>query len=244
MASKKTCYIISQIGKPESNEREWANFIRDNIIEPVVTECDYEVPARADDPEKDLIMIDIIEQMFTADLVIADLTDYNPNVFYELGLRHCSQKPAIHLIRKDQSPPFDLGGNKAIFISKEHLDVIQAREDIKGRIKAIEKNPKQFFSHVQLYIQLKNLNLFKETQTGKDEVIVNGFLQLIAVFKTLSETQKELYEELVEKPKRVRAELSSPSYGLLKQIAMGLYNEPPKHPIIAALEEIPEKKQQ
>ena len=205
MANKKTCYIISQIGEPDSKERKWADFVREHIITPVVTDCGYEVPARADDPEKDLIMTDIIEQMFDSDLVVADLTGNNPNVYYELGIRHCAQKPAIHLIRSSESPPFDLGGNKAIFISTEHLDVVQAIKDIKERIKAIEKNPKQFFSQVQLHIQLKKLDLFKQTQEGKDDLLINGILQLTESYQILSEMQKKLYHELVEKQKDPRA---------------------------------------
>jgi len=205
MANKKTCYIISQIGKPDSKEREWANFVREHIITPAVTDCGYEVPARADDPQKDLIMTDIIEQMFLSDLVVADLTDNNPNVYYELGIRHCAQKPAIHLIRNTESPPFDLGGNKAMFISTEHVDVIKAIKDIQERIKAIEKNPKQFFSQVQMYIQHKNLEVFKQTQAGKDDLLVNGMYQLTESFQTLSEMQKQIYYEVVEKPQQRRS---------------------------------------
>lgn len=206
MAVKKTCYIISQIDEPDSKEREWANFVREHIITPAVTDCGYEKPARADDPDKDLIMTDIIEQMFDADLVVADLTDCNPNVFYELGIRHCAQKPAIHLIKNGQSPSFDLGGNKAIFIGEEHLSVIQAIKDIKDRIKAIESNPKQFYSQVQLHMQLKQLDIFKERQTGKDKVLIEELKTLVQSVGLQTSMIRNLEQELVVKPsKRFRA---------------------------------------
>jgi len=207
METQKTCYIISQIGAPDSEERGWADFVREYIITPSVTDCGYEVPARADDPEKDLIMTDIIEQMFNSDLVIADLTGNNPNVYYELGIRHCAQKPAIHLIRNGESPPFDLGSNKAIFFSKEHLDVVQAVADIKERIKAIESNTKQFFSQVQIHIQLNKLDLFKKTREGKDDLLVNGMLQLTESFQTLLEMQKKLHSELIRRTRSPRSTL-------------------------------------
>jgi len=203
MAGKKTCYIISPIGAPDSNVRKWADFIRDEIVKPAVTDCGYETPARADDPHIDLIMPDIIKQMFEADLVIADLTGYNPNVFYELGIRHCAQKPAIHLINSEQSPPFDLGGNKAIFVDDKHLTVKKAIADIKERIEAIVKEPKQFYSQVQLHIQYKQLELFKKSQTGKDEILkilVESVTTLMQTIGLQTGMIREL-KEVVAKPK-------------------------------------------
>lgn len=200
MADKKACYVIGWIGDPETEERKWADFVREHIITPPVTVCGYQEPARADDPDKDLIMTDIIERMFDADLVIADLTGFNPNVFYELGIRHCAQKPAIHLIKIGQSPPFDLGGNKAIFIDRDHEKVIAATSEIEKRIKAIEKDPKQFYSQVQYHIQYRQLELFKKSQTGKDKVLIEALTTLMHSAGLQSGMIRELHKELVEKP--------------------------------------------
>jgi nucleoside 2-deoxyribosyltransferase len=201
MAGEKTCYIIGQIGDPDTVERKWADFVRDEIVEPAVTASGYKAPTRADDPDVDLIMPDIIKQMFGADLVIADLTDFNPNVFYELGIRHCAQKPAIHLIRTGQSPSFDLGGNKAIFVDDKHVTVKNAISDIQRRIKAVEKDPKQFYSQVQQYIKHKQLELFKESQIGKDEILFETLLELTRSIGLQTGFIRELQKELVEKPK-------------------------------------------
>lgn len=197
MSNAKTCYIIGPIGKPDTPVRAWADFVREHIIKPVLTDCGYAEPARADDPEKELIMLDIIAQMFNADLVVADLTDYNPNVFYELGIRHCAKKPVIHLIKDDQKPPFDLGGNKAIFISRDYEKVIAAVSDIGERIKVIEKNSEQFYSQVQVHIQMNQLELFKESKTGFEQSIVEGMATLLRLGTTHTETLKQLYEEII-----------------------------------------------
>ena len=53
-----------------------------------------------------------------ADLVVADLTEANPNVYYELALRHATAKPFIHLARDRTKLPFDLKVMDVIFISK------------------------------------------------------------------------------------------------------------------------------
>jgi hypothetical protein len=41
----------------------------------------------------------MIADILHADLVVADLTDLNPNAFYELGIRHSAEMPAIHIVK-------------------------------------------------------------------------------------------------------------------------------------------------
>ena len=55
-----------------------------------------------------LITKAIIEQIITADLVIADLTGNNPNVFYELAIRHSYRKPTIQIVKGEIDIPFDV----------------------------------------------------------------------------------------------------------------------------------------
>lgn len=207
MAGKKTCFIICPIGKPDSEERNWANSVRKNIIEPAVTECGYEKPIRSDDPDTGLLMVEIIEQMFEADLVVADLTYYEPNVFFELGIRHCAQKPVIHLIKAGEKIPFDIEENKAISLDKEYDKVLSTREEIKQRIKAIHSKPMQFYTQVQQYIELKQLKLFKKSQTGTDGVILEALANVLSSVSIQRELINNLHKELVEKPKQL------PTYG-------------------------------
>lgn len=204
MSNAKTCYIIGPIGDPDTPVRAWADFVRKHIIEPVATECGYEKPARADDPDKGLIVQDIIEQMFEANLVVADLTDHNGNVYYELGLRHCAQKPAIHIIKKGQIPLFDLGTNKVIFIGEEHLIVEKAKEDIKSRIKAIEKIPDEFYSHVHMHIQLKHLKIFEKSNLKINEAMLDLFKGMVAIEGKRGEQLNLLVDELITKPQQSR----------------------------------------
>lgn len=208
MVDKRTCFIIGPIGEPNSKERTWANFLRDNIIKPAVTSCGYAEPARADDPDTTLIMPAVIEQMFEAGLVVADLTDSNENVYYELGIRHCAQKPSVHLIKTDQKPSFDLGDNQAIFVDETHIRVVQAVEDIKKRIKAIEKNPEKFLSQVQVYMTLKQFDVFKKVGNTRDKLIVRALTTLIQSISLQTSRLNKLYDELVEKPKQMTEQTS------------------------------------
>ena len=55
------------------------------------------------------IIDDILESIENADIIIADLTGNNPNVFYELGRAHEKNKVVIQICQKGQKIPFDLG---------------------------------------------------------------------------------------------------------------------------------------
>jgi len=197
MSDTKTCYIIGPIGEPDSPQRQWADFLRDHVIEPVVTTCGYAKPERADDPHTDsMIMPGVVAQMFEADLVVADLTGDNPNVYYELGIRHCARKPVIHVKRTGEKIPFDLGGNKAIPVDDKHLAVMKAIEDIKARIHAIHENPNEFFSHVHQYLMLKKVDA-QVLESGTMEKNIGGVLTGMAASLTqMAELQRKTYDEL------------------------------------------------
>ena len=54
------------------------------------------------------------EAIFQWDLCVAVLTFLNPNVFYELALRHCVGLPVICLIERGQSLPFNVSDMRVI----------------------------------------------------------------------------------------------------------------------------------
>ncbi|MCY4482640.1 MAG: hypothetical protein OXC12_07180 [Spirochaetaceae bacterium] len=71
---------------------------------------------RADDVFRPgIILQDIINSLLDADLVIAEVTPPNPNVFYELGYAHALAKPTVLLARRGGELPFDISGYRVIF---------------------------------------------------------------------------------------------------------------------------------
>lgn len=65
------------------------------------------------------ILKDIVESIINADLIIADLTDLNPNVLYELGIAHTVQKPTVLITQNIDEIPFDLKTYRVIPYSNE-----------------------------------------------------------------------------------------------------------------------------
>jgi hypothetical protein len=110
----KVCFYISPIGEPASEERRHADFMMEYIIQPAVKEFGLSV-VRADKIGKPgMIGKQVIQHILYARLVIADLSFHNPNVFYELCLRHATRLPTVQVKREVDKIPFDLNQYRTI----------------------------------------------------------------------------------------------------------------------------------
>ena len=139
----KTCFIISVIGEEGSPERKTADDKYEIVFAPVLQEAGYE-PIRADKAGMPgSISYDIIRRLVESDLVIADISIENPNVFYELAIRNAAKKPVIVFRRDDQKMPFDIYDSRAITIDMQDPRIWpQAKNELQQQIAEVEKDPK------------------------------------------------------------------------------------------------------
>ncbi|MFY0613059.1 MAG: hypothetical protein JXQ99_16130 [Hyphomicrobiaceae bacterium] len=110
----KQCFVISPIGEEGSDIRRAADMVLNVCIVPALCEVGFNC-VRADEiSSPGMINDQIIKAIVESPLVVADLSTLNPNVFYELGLRHAAKKPCIHLVDQGTRLPFDASGYRAI----------------------------------------------------------------------------------------------------------------------------------
>ena len=103
--SERTCFVIAPIGDPESQIRKRSDQVLKHVIGPAVASCGYRA-LRADQiSEPGMITSQVIQHIVEDPLVVADLTDRNPNVFYELAIRHAIRRPLVQLIKKGNKSP-------------------------------------------------------------------------------------------------------------------------------------------
>ena len=70
---------------------------------------------RADEIEgQNNILRDVIQGRVRSDLIVADMTCSNANVFYELGITHTLRKPVIHITQNIGKIPFDLSSYRVL----------------------------------------------------------------------------------------------------------------------------------
>lgn len=98
----RICFVVGPIGDEGSETRRRSDQLLRHIIEPAAKECGYAQIIRADHmPALGVITSQIIESLMDSPLVVADLTEHNPNVFYELAIRHALKKPIVQLIQAE-----------------------------------------------------------------------------------------------------------------------------------------------
>lgn len=124
---KYNCFVISPIGEPNSEIRENADILLEMIIKPAIVDLDFIVERGEERTETRQIGEDVINMVQGAELCICDISDPNPNVFYELGRRDETGKPIILLKRDDSpDPPRDILDRRFItysFIPKRMVEV-------------------------------------------------------------------------------------------------------------------------
>lgn len=130
-SERKKCFVVGPIGADDSEDRVHADWLLEEIIEPVFAAhfADFDV-VRADKiATPGRIDAQVISHLLESDLVIADITTLNPNAFYEIGIRHTVQKPIIHMHLNGQKIPFDIAAFRSIpFEKKRPSDFRKARE--------------------------------------------------------------------------------------------------------------------
>jgi uncharacterized protein YjbI with pentapeptide repeats len=98
----KLCFVIMPFAE------QWSARIYKEIRETVENRCDFQYECRrADDFYGKVVLGDIWQRMNEASFIIADLTNQNPNVFYELGLAHALGKDVIPILQNGHTIPFD-----------------------------------------------------------------------------------------------------------------------------------------
>jgi len=155
---RKICFVISPIGEEGSEVRERSDQILKHIISSSVEQLGYTI-IRADKiSEPGIITTQIIEHIVDADLVIADLTDKNLNVFYELAIRHAIRKPLVQMIKKGEVIPFDVAATRIIQFDLQSLDsVAAAKEEIISQVKSLEAGKSEIHNPISVSLDLKVL---------------------------------------------------------------------------------------
>lgn len=119
-----------------------------NIIKPAAKAAGLDC-VRADEVRHSgAIDVPMYEHLIKADVVIADLSTYNPNAFYELGVRHALRPyTTIAISEKELKQPFDV--NHTVIRKYEHLgkdigfsEVMRFREELESAIREILAHPR------------------------------------------------------------------------------------------------------
>lgn len=118
--------------------------IYDYLIHDPLSEAGYDVKRADDILNQGNILSDIIQSIINSDLIVADLSTTNPNVYYELGIAHSHRKNVMMLTQNVKELPFDLRSYRIIPYSNHFAKMHNARQQIQKVIKDVLANNVKF----------------------------------------------------------------------------------------------------
>jgi len=139
---KPLCFVIGPIGHPGTDDRRHADMLLNAVIREALQadSFGYIIKRADEDSEPGMINDKIIHDIINAELVVADLTNLNPNAFYELGIRHAAMKPTIHIAKMGTKLPFDNFNYRTIFVDvTDWHDIIACRSKLSEMALAIKQ---------------------------------------------------------------------------------------------------------
>jgi tetratricopeptide (TPR) repeat protein len=212
---EKICFVIMGYGKktdPTLGKTFDLDVTYNNIIRPAVQKAGFKCVRGDEVLESGIIDKSMYALLIHADLVIADITTFNPNAIYELGIRHAA-KPFSTIImkEKDGNIPFDLNHNKTFTYSHmgETIGFTESERSVKALTNLIiavyksKETDSPLFHHIRgvqpytlppdEFVQIikdltdKEKSIFSLVEKAKTEMIINNFSEAAKYWKKASE---------------------------------------------------------
>lgn len=193
------CFVISPIGGPDTPVRKRSDQVFKHVFEPAAEQCGFKA-IRADHiSEPGLITSQIIQHIIEDPIVLGDLTGRNPNVFYELAIRHALRKPYVQLIEKGEEIPFDVAGVRTITVDHHDLDSVEAaKEEIVRQMQSMQSPGYEVQSPISAAVDLESLRQSGSPQQRQLADLHTSVADLRTGFSTFEATVSSVIIELAE----------------------------------------------
>lgn len=134
----KRCFIITPIGELNSDIYRKAKGVIESVIRPELEKNGFSDIKSADEiSESGMINNQIIRRIIKDDLVVANLTGNNPNVMYELAIRHAVARPIIHICEQGTKLPFDVANQRIIYYVNDMMGSFELSDSFRKFVEKI-----------------------------------------------------------------------------------------------------------
>lgn len=180
--NQKSCFIIMPISDPSDYEVGHFKRVYEHLIRPACESSNLK-PIRADEVKSaNHIVLDILQRIVTADLVICDLSSKNANVMYELGVRQAFDLPVVLVKDQRTDRVFDIQGLRSVDYD-EKLRVDCVNNDVENLRAAIEATISPDRNDVNSLVKLLGIN---SAELPKNNPISNEAALILASLQDIS----------------------------------------------------------
>ncbi|XRD24068.1 hypothetical protein AABM34_16925 [Lysinibacillus fusiformis] len=169
--TEKRCFIITPIGGERSDIRDALDGLLKNVLEPVLLELGFEdkdITVAHQMKDSGSINTQLITRIIEDELCIVNLTGLNPNVMYELAIRHAVGKPVVIIAENGTKLPFDIVDQRTIFYSNTMLGAVHLKEALSEMVNNILSTPDRTPDNPIIRIIKDNAILDKIKSDGRE----------------------------------------------------------------------------
>jgi hypothetical protein len=178
----RECFFIAPIGKEDTPVRKRSDSIFKFIVARAAAELGLTAIRGDQLSEPGQITLQVIDHVLGARAAVADLTGLNPNVFYELAVRHTARLPIALIAEKDCTLPFDIAQMRTIFFDSSDLGSADAcREAIVAQLRNSLDN-KTVDSPIATAVEVRAL------QSG--DKVERNIAELLTVVEDIAKSQQ------------------------------------------------------
>lgn len=229
---KPKCFVIMPFGQKGSPEEDRFLKVYTYIIKKPIEDAGFECERGDQLPEFGPIPEQIIKKLKNADLVVADLSGRNPNVFYELGHRHALNRPVIPISDDVRGLPFNVAAYRTVpYQFNEIESVEQCKESIKKYALQIKRS-------LRVSTASPEETLSTASMLDVDSHVMTGFANVYQMLSDLTQTEsysspvrkqvaglETMLSDKINELKDIRtsiADLSQPANLVAQTISLGL----------------------
>lgn len=187
----KTCFVIGPIGTDGSETRKKADMLLHVVIKPALLGNDLNISVKRADEDQDpgTIHARLVTDIINSDLVVVDFTGLNANAMYELGIRHMTVKPTIHMAELGTQLPFDNFQQRTIFFDTTDIHSLKTASELLNRYAKNAFSPDYVVTSPVTHAN-NTFNL-RSNEDPRDSVIANFEERLIDIEQNIKKLEKQ-----------------------------------------------------